>query len=393
MLSLAAAVLAYLSCMVHAEVNTSSNYDTSTTLANLALHKVLNDAAPIFGVYQNTQSNTSNWMEKYPDDTLIVHMNIPGTHDVQTWNYSLALQQELDHVTALGGLAEYVPAWVKTQDRSPRRMLDDGIRVFDLRYAFDETNTTLVFWHDQDLFSETATVEDVLFGFWQWLDDHPSEAIFLSFQYEGGTTLYASDDAAVQMALYNTLTSSASEKYFVQTKNELGTLGEARGKATLFRRFDLDLLPASYQASLPGIHFSPNDWITNSPNITLVYNTDGNLTAYMEDYYAIGTPQGSGAAENIQWKLNATMAHINMATTQHPDSLFWTFASSEHDTNAPPDWPQIMAIGNGTKYTPSGGVNQQILPFLQKQKGKRVGIVMFDFYEHPSDLVNTLLDL
>jgi hypothetical protein len=33
-----------------------------------------------------------------------------------------------------------------------------------------------------------------------------------------------------------------------------------------------------------------------------------------------------------------------------------------------------MAIGNGT-LTPQGGVNQRLLPFLKKQKGKRVGIV------------------
>ena len=52
-----------------------------------------------------------------------------------------------------------------------------------------------------------------------------------------------------------------------------------------------------------------------------------------------------------------------------------------------------MALGNRTEYTPLGSVNQRLVPFLQSTKGKRVGIVMFDLYETPSNLVQTLLDI
>lgn len=52
----------------------------SSALADLALEKVLRDAAPIFGIYnQTTRTNTSEWMKNIPDDTPIVRMNIPGT--------------------------------------------------------------------------------------------------------------------------------------------------------------------------------------------------------------------------------------------------------------------------------------------------------------------------
>lgn len=78
--------------------------DKSTSLANLALQKVLDDASPIFGYYVKNKTSTSTWMKKYPDSTKIVHMNLPGVHDTQTWNYSLATQQALDHVTALDGV-------------------------------------------------------------------------------------------------------------------------------------------------------------------------------------------------------------------------------------------------------------------------------------------------
>ena len=367
----------------------------SVSLAELALQKVLSDASPIFGDFgaSETSPNTSTWMSNYPDSSLIVHMNLPGTHDSSTWNYSLATQEALLHVTDLNNATMYPPEIFRCQELDFYDMLEAGIRVFDLRFAFDTTNSTLVFYHSQALQSETATVEDVLFAFYQWLDLHPTEAVLLSFQYESGTKEFASNDATVQLNMFNILTSPSAQQYFVQAKNEFGTLGEARGKITLLRRFDVDQLPQSYNDALPGVHFPPSLWIDNNPEITLVYNNQTNATAYIEDFYNIGSPIGSSAALNIQWKYNATTAHLIKAIEQYPDSLFWSFASSEYDTNVPVDTPMIMALGNGSTYTPLGGVNQRLIPFLQQQTGKRVGIVMFDFFDQPADLIQTLLDL
>jgi 1-phosphatidylinositol phosphodiesterase len=232
----------------------------------------------------------------------------------------------------------------------------------------------------------------------QWLDDHSSEAVFLSFKYEGSTTPYSADNAQVDLMLFNILNSTAASSYILQVHDELGTLGQARGKITLLKRFDLSNLPANYAAALPGLHFSPANWADNDPNITLVYNNaapNGAGTAYIEDYYEIGVPFGSPASLAIQWKYNATTAHLNMAaSSQYQNSLFWTFASSEYDLNLPPDTPRIMAVGNGTAFTPTGGVNQQLLPFIQGfEKGTRLGIVMFDFFETPAGLVDALLAL
>lgn len=394
MWKLAIAVAAAWSVSAQASpVSPASSSFSSSDLGALALEKVLRDASPIFGDYQN-QTDKGVWMKNHSDNTLIVHMNLPGTHDSATWNLTQATQDALKGITE--GINEVTlppPENHRCQDRSLIDMLNAGIRVFDLRYALDATNTSLVFYHSQDLLSETATVEDVLFGFYQWLDNHPSEAIFLSFQHEGSTKRYAPNDATVQLKLFSVLTSDSAKKYFVQRKDELGTLGEARGKITLLRRFDLDQLPASYTEALPGLHLSPSQWINNSPDITLVYNQQKNLTAYIEDYYNIGTPMGSSAAENIQWKYNATTAHLIKATTEHPDSLFWSFASGENVGNVPDITPEILALGNGTEYTPQGGVNQRLLTFLKQQKGKRVGIVMFDFFDQPGDLMDTFLSL
>ena len=135
-----------------------------------------------------------------------------------------------------------------------------------------------------------------------------------------------------------------------------------------------------------------NEHPDNSPNITLVYNETSGGTAYIEDYYQPLTPRGSTAAYNIATKYNATVAQLEMAATTHPESLFWSFASSTNLYNVPADTPEILALGNGTD-TPKGGVNQQLVSFLQGQKGKRLGILMLDFYEQPSELVPLYLSL
>ncbi|KAJ5950980.1 uncharacterized protein N7479_009393 [Penicillium vulpinum] len=366
----------------------------SAALADLALQSVLDTAAPIFGPYKKITEGKAEWMKRYPDKTLLVHMNIPGTHDSATWNYTQETQDAMRGITDLNQVVVPTPEALRCQESSFIDMLNMGIRAFDLRYAFDPTNSTLIYYHGQALLSQTATVKDVMFGFYKWLDDHPSETLFLSFQYQGSTALYASNNAAVQMQLHSILTSRAARRYFMQNKDELGTLGAARGKITLMRRFDLDKLPESYTASLPGLNFSPSLWNDNGAEIVLEYNKDKGFKAYIEDYYEPLTEHGSSARENIRWKYNATVKNIRKATSKkYRNSLFWTWASANKISNDPPDYPRIMALGNGTRYTPFGGVNNQLVPFLKRQKGKRVGIVMFDYYDMPSNLVDTLLDL
>ncbi|EME81500.1 uncharacterized protein MYCFIDRAFT_189591 [Pseudocercospora fijiensis CIRAD86] len=338
-------------------------------LADLALQKVLKEAAPIYGttaVNYGAESESATWMSAYHNETLLVHMNIPGTHDAATWNYSSANINNLADVSALR------PDFYRCQARSIAAMLDSGIRVFDLRYALD-----------------TASVDDVLYSLYNWLEWHKSEAVFLSLQHEGGH-----DDVVTQAMLYAILTSPAARQYVVQARGELGTLGQARGKITLLRRFDLDLLAPVYEDSIPGVHFSPNNWTDNGPDMILIYNDTTGAAAYIEDYYQPLTPQNSTAESNIRWKVNATEAHLRKAASgDHPDSLYWTFASSSNTENNPPITPVMQALGNGSNSTPDGGVNDQLLPVFKSMRGKRLGIVMFDFYDDVAELVPTFLGL
>ncbi|KAF7910045.1 uncharacterized protein EAF01_003763 [Botrytis porri] len=382
-----------ISCEAYASPISRQVSESHVSLEEFALQKLLTDASPIFGNYAGNQLNTSTWMSRYIDSTKLVHMNIPGTHDTATWNYSLATQSALSGVTSLGNQVPNPPEYYRCQNSSIADMLNAGIRAFDLRFALDVTNTSIVFWHSQALLSQTATLDDVLFSYFHWLDKHPSEVVLLSLQYEGSTTEYGRNDEEAQLKLFNILTSPAATKYLLQAKNELGTLGDARGKIILLRRFDLDQLSDAYENALPGLHFSPALWVDNSPDIEIIYNTATDYTAYIEDNYEPQTSAQSNATVNIQSKYNVTTTHLLKAADKSlaPDSLWWTWASGGKISDGV--FPETMAIGNGTEYTPAGGVNQNLMTFLKGMNGKRVGIVMFDFFETPGDLVETLLSL
>ncbi|KAK7035749.1 PLC-like phosphodiesterase [Favolaschia claudopus] len=356
------------------------------SLGNAALADILARGAPILGFDTGcSRSNkTCDWMRNYPDSTKLVHMNLPGTHDSATWNYTQATQDSLFRYTG----TNIPPAAIfQCQDFSLFQMLNLGIRVFDLRFAYNPGNDTLGFHHSQALLAPTTTVEDVWFGLYSWLDQHPTEAILISLNYESGTG--TPRDLKLEQHIYDIMTSKLASKYWVQANGTLGTLGQARGKLTFLQRYTYNFLPASESKRI-GIQLPPNAWTDNSPSIEIVYNNAKQQKAFIEDYYEIGLPIGAGVAENVQWKFNATTAHLHNATTINPDQLYITFASSEHDEDVPPETPRVMALGNGTA-TP--GVNQKLLPWLQARKGKRFGIIMLDFFEVVPGLVEAAIGL
>jgi 1-phosphatidylinositol phosphodiesterase len=187
----------------------------STSLGELALQQILETASPIFGVYDYnaTATNTSTWMKKYPDSTQLVHMNIPGTHDSSTWNYSQATQDSLLHITEVDGVTPSPAAIYRCQERSYFDMLNAGIRAFDIRYSFDATNSSLVVYHSAALQSETALLSDIMFGFYQWLDDHPSETLLLSFSKLVPSAKKYSADGVAHIHLIFQLTMFSSEGF------------------------------------------------------------------------------------------------------------------------------------------------------------------------------------
>ncbi|KAI1861031.1 hypothetical protein JX265_009650 [Neoarthrinium moseri] len=389
-------ILTALICAHRALALTTGSPYTSS-LAQHALQKVLHDASEIFGLpappSTRTNVSLSTWMSTYPDEALLTSLTIPGAHDAATWNYSGARQAALRPVTDLLNASLSDPRAYRCQRRSVAAALEAGVRFLDLRYAPDATGTRLVFWHRDALLGEAAGVEELLFAVFAWLRAHASEAVLLSLQYEGATRAGAANSAAVQRMLFDVLTSPAARSHLLQTR-ALGTLGEARGKAVVVRRFDMDQLPAEYEEALPGVHLSPAQWVDNSANITLVYNQSTGATAYIEDLYSPDSvPLSANASSNIAAKLEAVATHLHEAANGSEEDLFVTFASGQRLDAEIPVYPETMALGSGTKATPDGGVNQQLLPTLKELAGRRLGIVVLDFWDEPGALVEAVLGL
>ncbi|KAI0145719.1 PLC-like phosphodiesterase [Hypoxylon sp. NC0597] len=388
-------------------------------LAQFALQKVLQDGLEVFGPADSSSSSSSawapnpnpkpyaNWMSSLPDSTPLAHLNIPGLHDAATWNYSQATQDALASATRCDGEPIYPAPVYRCQRRSISAALDAGVRFFDLRVALDPLGQRLAFWHSAALVSARASVQDVLFGFYAWLEAHAGETVLLSFQYEVGTAANATFDARARGLLREVLGEDEGARAYVRQDGGgvLGTLGESRGKIVLVRRFDLDGEEEGSGSGsgkrLPGLHLSPTKWPDNDPDaFALVYNETTNATAYVEDYYepdALGT--NSTVEENVATKMSAVRAHLEKAAAAYAadggaedtDSLFITFTSAEHNTNIPPVVPETMALGNGTDVTPDGGVNQQLVSLLQELRGSRLGIVVVDFFDEPAELVGLIL--
>jgi len=346
---------------------------------------ILENGAPVLGFDNgcSTTNPTCDWMKKYPDSTELIKMNLPGTHDSATWNYTQATQDSLLQYTG----TDIPPAdFFQCQEHSIFDMLNGGIRVFDLRYAWNPDLTTVGFYHSQAVLAPNTTLEDVFFGYYSWLAKHPSEAVLISLNHESGTG--TPNDEPLQEHIRDLFASDLAKEHWLQVNGSLGTLGEARGKLTLLQRFDYDLLdPATVNPI--GIYLDSDHWTDNDPKILLDYNVAKNSIAYIEDYYEMdGLPQGAGAAINIQWKYNATVAHLLNATIYEPNSLYISFASSEHTADVPPETPRIMALGNGTSVP---GVNQKLLSWLKQHQGKRLGIVMLDFFDTVPGVVEAIL--
>jgi hypothetical protein len=72
------------------------------------------------------------------------------------------------------------------------------------------------------LLAPATTMTDVFFGLYQWLNEHPTEAVLVSINHESGTgTPY---DAKIQEMVYDIINSDIGEKYWVQTSGSVRSL-------------------------------------------------------------------------------------------------------------------------------------------------------------------------
>ncbi|KAI9151381.1 1-phosphatidylinositol phosphodiesterase [Paramyrothecium foliicola] len=162
----------------------------------------------------------ADWMGDVPDDTYLTALSIPGTHDTMAYDIR-------DQV------------W-QCQNRNLSVQLDSGVRYFDIRGRL--VNNLLDIYHSVAYIG--YSYEDVLLGFFDFLEQHPSETIVMRLKQEStainSTIPY--EDAFLHYLWNNTATAERAQKHLhILPQGEayapIPKLGEFRGKVLILQDF------------------------------------------------------------------------------------------------------------------------------------------------------------
>jgi len=160
------------------------------------------------------------WMSSLSDNVSLGSLVIPGAHDAAASQAKLAFFSRCQYY----GIYD---------------LLQTGIRYLDIRLAvaspdsmylchgFCECRTGPFFW------SETLTLDSVLEDCYRFLRENPSETILFAVKQEYGDETVAEFESCLDKIL------SGNEDAWLLT-DRIPTLGEARGKLVLLRRYSDD---------------------------------------------------------------------------------------------------------------------------------------------------------
>lgn len=162
-----------------------------------------------------SRTSLSSWQARLRDDVPLSALSIPGTHNTPTC------------YTALPS--------VRCQAVPPAQQLQNGIRFFDIRCQVDgPTTLSLVHGAFPISFTGAKDLSEVLAQAYSFLSANPHETVIISLKREGRG---GASDARFAKVLKAAYIDKDADKWHVSPR--VPTLGEARGKAVLFRRFAL----------------------------------------------------------------------------------------------------------------------------------------------------------
>ncbi|KAG8170228.1 hypothetical protein KVR01_000973 [Diaporthe batatas] len=269
-----------------------------------------------------SSASLSRWMRELGDGWPLSALSIPGTHNSPTCHVAL-------------------PS-VRCQAVGVREQLDNGVRFLDLRVSASrgDGNDALALVHSVFPVSlggnrYLAGLLDELYAF---LDDNPSEALIISLKREG--TGRGTDQHLSQHLFRRYCADAAARRWF--TEPRIPTLGEARGKIVLVRRFNNDpALQAQHDGRGWGIDASA--WPDNCADGTVASGL-----VRVQDFYEVG----KSAA--IDKKAELARSHLERAGQQvfaaaaapgdgpPPPPLFVNFLTASNFFNAS-CWPEKIA--------------------------------------------------
>ncbi|KAF2770838.1 PLC-like phosphodiesterase [Teratosphaeria nubilosa] len=266
-------------------------------------------------------TNMKAWMKEFEDETPLSALSIPGTHNSPT------------HYKALPS--------VRCQAVSPREQLDNGVRFFDIRVQPTEPEKPesdgLNLVHAVFPISLTGPKKfrDLCNMAKDWLKANPSETLIMSLKREGTGN---ATDQQLSIILKDHYTNSTEW----WTQPHIPTLGEARGKIVLMRRFaNADRLKGEWGGR--GWGLNAENWADNTANCTA-----GDVC--VQDFYEVLE------TENIEKKINYCCAHFELcAAVVNPVPGVTT-----DSTNPVPPGPLFLNFLSASNFWKTGCWPEQI---------------------------------
>lgn len=306
----------------------------------------------------------SSWMHGIPDNARVTKLSIPGTHDSCSVNGLLGFG--------------------KTQNLDLADQLNAGIRFVDIRLALYRDD---LFVH-HDVVHMGKCYADVLQICSSFLKQQPSEAIFMSVKNESrfdsplgkfapssvfgkprgdrtnwvvradsfehafqARTWQHVEDESLFFNLAVPRRSSDSPDTVNPALTSKTTFGEIRGKIVLLRRFE------------GGQHLGCD--LTYWPENGRFRSPTGLIYAVEDHYHDPGDED----------KYKYIIEHIEEARRRGPKELYITFSSAV--TLKPHGYAKA--------------INPRLNDYLASSPPGRVGIIVMDFFEEPSELVSNVI--
>lgn len=259
----------------------------------------------------------NNWMSAIDDSRNLSSLSIPGTHDS-------------------GARFEPVGGTAKCQNLTIADQLNNGIRFLDVRCR--HINDAFAIHHGS--IYQNMNFDDVLTACKSFMQAHPSEAIIMSVKEEYD----ASNTTRSFEATFDSYVANYPGLFSLTAT--MPTLGAARGKIVLLRRFSATATPKGIDAT---------NWADNT-----TFTISNAVTARVQDNYVV--PDNNAKWTNINNLL--TEAKNGAAST-----LYINFCSGY----------KSLIFGIPSITTVSNAINPQVVSYFTANAHGRYGMVLCDF--------------
>lgn len=305
---LAAAALLGATAFVSCSKQSSADVLPANELAVTQSGTALQAAATVY---------LNNWMSAIDDSRNLSSLSIPGTHDS-------------------GARFEPIGGTAKCQNLTIADQLNNGIRFLDIRCRHIDDAFAI---HHGSIY-QNMNFDDVLTACKTFMQAHPTEAIIMSVKEEynaSNTTRSFEATFDSYVARYPGLFSLTAT---------MPTLGDARGKIVLLRRFSATGTPKGIDAI---------NWADNT-----TFTISNAVTARVQDNYVV--PDNNAKWTNITNLL--TEAKNGAAST-----LYINFCSGY----------KSLIFGIPSITTVSNAINPQVVTYFTANTQGRYGMVLCDF--------------